>query len=160
MASATWTKLEPLPGHANLCLMCDPIPQRLSLDAMIAVGFGDAHASRDGEIVYREPSAYDPHQSDCERCGGTGRVGEMGTLSLSEFDKLPHCESCAGNGFIRAADAPEPEPYWDVAEVEALAAIDPDHDWRIVLFAPLHGEVFQRHGEGEWNLVEKNQGFA
>ena len=46
------------------------------------------------------------------------------------------------------------------ADAEALAARDPDHAWRIVLFGPLHGETYQRHGPGEWMLVEKNEGFA
>lgn len=43
---------------------------------------------------------------------------------------------------------------------EDMAKLDPDHDWRIVLHGPLHGETYQRHGDGEWVLVESNQGFA
>ena len=46
------------------------------------------------------------------------------------------------------------------ADAEALAAQDPDHDWRIVLHGPLAGMTYQRHGPGEWMLVEKNEGFA
>lgn len=46
------------------------------------------------------------------------------------------------------------------AEAEALAAQDPDHDWRIVLHGPLSGRTYQRHGPGERVLVEKNEGFA
>lgn len=46
------------------------------------------------------------------------------------------------------------------AEAEALAAQDPDHDWRIVLHGPLSGRTYQRHGPGEWVLVEKSKGFA
>ena len=46
------------------------------------------------------------------------------------------------------------------AEAEALAAQDPDHDWRIVLHAPLSGRTYQRHGPGERVLVEMKQGFA
>jgi hypothetical protein len=53
---------------------------------------------------------------------------------------------------------------WDkcmtVAQAEELAAADPDHDWRIVLHGPLRGSTYQRHGEMQWMLVEKNQGFA
>ena len=45
------------------------------------------------------------------------------------------------------------------ADAEVLAARDPDHDWRIILYGPLHGEVYQRQ-DGKWLLVEKNQGFA
>lgn len=47
-----------------------------------------------------------------------------------------------------------------VAQAEELAAADPDHDWRIVLDGPLRGSTYQRHGEMQWVLVAKNQGFA
>lgn len=46
------------------------------------------------------------------------------------------------------------------ADAEKLALADPDHDWQIVLHGPLHGETYQRQGEGEWILVESNEGFA
>lgn len=46
------------------------------------------------------------------------------------------------------------------ADAEALAAQDPDHDWRIVLHGPLSGRAYQRHGPGQWMLVEKSEGFA
>ena len=46
------------------------------------------------------------------------------------------------------------------ADAEALAAQDPDHDWRIVLYGPLSGRTYQRHGPGQWMLVERNDGFA
>ena len=46
------------------------------------------------------------------------------------------------------------------ADAEALAAQDPDHDWRIVLHGPLSGRTYQRHEPGKWMLVEKNEGFA
>ncbi len=45
------------------------------------------------------------------------------------------------------------------AEAEALAAADPDHDWRIQLEGPLRGATYQRHGAGEWVLIESNRGF-
>jgi len=47
-----------------------------------------------------------------------------------------------------------------VAQVEEKAAKDPDHDWRIVKFGPLHGEVYQRHGDKQWVCIERNEGFA
>ena len=53
---------------------------------------------------------------------------------------------------------------WDqcmtVAQAEDMAAADPDHDWQIVLHGPLRGSTYQRHGEMQWMLIEKNQGFA
>ena len=54
----------------------------------------------------------------------------------------------------------ESAQYMTGAQAEEIAAADPDHDWRIVLEAPLSGRTYQRHGPGEWALVEQNMGFA
>lgn len=43
---------------------------------------------------------------------------------------------------------------------ELLASQDPDHDWRIVLNAPLTSHVYQRQADGFWPLVERGGGFA
>lgn len=45
-------------------------------------------------------------------------------------------------------------------QAEAIASADPDHDWRIVLDAPLSNRTHQRHGPGEWVLIEQGMGFA
>jgi len=47
-----------------------------------------------------------------------------------------------------------------VGDIEAMAVKDPNHDWRIVKYGPLHGETFQRHGPNNWVCVESNKGFA
>jgi len=47
-----------------------------------------------------------------------------------------------------------------VAQAEKLAATDPLHDWQIILNGPLRGSTYQRHGENQWVLIDKNQGFA
>lgn len=52
------------------------------------------------------------------------------------------------------------ERFITFADIEKLAVKDPDHDWRIQLHGPMHGETYQRHGPEEWMLVEKNDGFA
>ena len=49
---------------------------------------------------------------------------------------------------------------WTVQDAENTAAKDPDNDWRIVKYGPMHGETFQRHGPGKWVCIESNQGFA
>ncbi len=46
------------------------------------------------------------------------------------------------------------------ADAEILAVADPDHDWRVVLQGPLHGETYQRQGVEMWVLIERNAGFA
>ncbi len=139
---STWTKLAALPSKSNPCLCCPPILSRAEMEKVIAVGFGSADVTRDGENVYREPS---PQM--CEMCEGLGAIeGE---------DKVSRpCPACGGKG------GDDSEPYWTFADAENAAKADPDHDWRVTMFGPLHGETYQRHGDGEWNLVEKNEGFA
>jgi hypothetical protein len=105
-----WKKLPPVQGGAAGCLNCGRAHDLLPLGAIIAVGFGDAHVERDGEVVYREPHDY-------------GKIRTLRTF-------------------------------------ENRAAKDPDHDWRVVLNGPLHGETYQRQAPREWVLVERNQGFA
>lgn len=52
---------------------------------------------------------------------------------------------------------------WDdcmtLEDAESLASLDPDHDWRVILYGPLRGRVYQRQ-DGKWMLVELNKGFA
>ena len=50
--------------------------------------------------------------------------------------------------------------YMTGAQAEELASADPDHDWQIVLDGPLSGRTYQRHGPGEWALIEQTLGFA
>lgn len=45
-------------------------------------------------------------------------------------------------------------------DFEDIAAGDPDHDWRLAIHGPMYGCVYQRHGEMEWVMVEKLDGFA
>lgn len=47
-----------------------------------------------------------------------------------------------------------------IGEIEKEAAEDPDHDWRICFLGPLHGETYQRQGDGKWVMIESNMGFA
>ena len=46
------------------------------------------------------------------------------------------------------------------AQAEVLAAADPDHDWRILLLAPLSEREYQRHDTGRWVLIKQGEGFA
>jgi hypothetical protein len=88
---------------------------------VIAVGFGCAQATRDGE------------------CVADGEVA-----------------------FIVRNGIPERMPEWSLTfqDIEDLAMLDPDHDWRIELNGPLHGETYQRQGPGVWVCIETNEGFA
>ena len=117
----SWERLPPITPKKRGCAFA-LMQDKLEMDEIIAVGFGDAHVEKDGKIIYREPAEYEIQQA----------VTNDDALNL----------------------------YWSVQDAENEALKDPDHDWRIVLYGPLRGRVFQRHGESEWVLVKENMGFA
>lgn len=43
---------------------------------------------------------------------------------------------------------------------EDMAKKDPDHDWRVFFYGALSETEYQRHGDGEWVLIRKGEGFA
>jgi hypothetical protein len=47
-----------------------------------------------------------------------------------------------------------------VAQAEEMAMADPDSDWQIMMHGPLRGATYQRQGEMNWVMIEKNNGFA
>lgn len=61
---------------------------------------------------------------------------------------------------IKDVIEPAESDYWTGADAERAAAADPDHDWRIHKRAPLYDATYQRHGEGQWVLIERGEGFA
>lgn len=113
---STWEKVEPYDGAIHQgCLCCPPVEQIAPMDMVIAVGFGIAQVSKDGDVIFDENELSD--------------------------------------------DAGEDE-YPTLAKFEEMAAADPDHDWRCLLFAPLRGREYQRHDTGKWVLIDSNPGFA
>jgi hypothetical protein len=52
------------------------------------------------------------------------------------------------------------DEFMTVKEAEIKATISPNHDWRITLHGPLHGETYQRQGKDKWVCIEQNDGFA
>ena len=105
-----WTRVKPIKGKIRGCFH-NPVYDEAPPDMLIAVGFGEAKVTKDGETVYKQPTGFDE--------------GEI----------------------------------WTTEDAEELAWEDPDHDWRIVLYAPLYGRTFQRQ-DGHWFLIEENRGFA
>ncbi len=51
------TKLPAVDARPNPCLCCPPIRDTLPMSAVVAVGFGDASLTRDGEVLYSEGHA-------------------------------------------------------------------------------------------------------
>lgn len=113
-------------GGPSECPYCPPIPTQAAMDKVIAVGFGGAVATRDGECV---------------------ADGENGLLFV-------HGDSTECREPLRTDD------WLTFGDIEKLAVADPDHDWRIVLHGPLHGETYQRQGVAAWVCIERNEGFA
>ena len=108
-----WQKVDALIAEDKTlsggCLNCPPAYGVAPMNTLIAVGFGDANISKDGEVVFSEQDSDEFH-------------------FLEEF--------------------------------EAKAKADPDHDWRLLLDAPLHSREYQRHDEGKWVLIAQGEGFA
>jgi len=80
-------------------------------------------------------------------------------------------DSVIGVGFGKAWLSKGDEVVWEenhdddcalmtVTEAEALAAADPDQDWRIHYYGPLSEAHYQRQGAGLWVLYAKGEGFA
>lgn len=66
---------------------------------------------------------------------------------------------CDGRVVIDGEHPPN-DDWVTFADAERLAVEDPDHDWRVILRGPLHGETYQRQGPEVWVCVERNEGFA
>ena len=95
----------------------------------------------------------------CLNCGprpsyfpadGVIAVG-FGSATLTKDNKLVYDEP---------TDPQSDDEYMTGAQAEAIAAADPDHDWRITLHGPLSGREYQRHGPEQWALIHQDLGFA
>lgn len=84
---------------------------RLQPQAVLAVGFGACHATKDNAEVYNEQNVED-------------------------------------EAFLTAGD------------IEAMALLDPEHDWRISFYGPMRSQVYQRQGAGIWLLIYEDMGFV
>lgn len=49
-----WGKLPPVKGGVAGCLNCGRAHDLFPLSGRVAVGFGDAHVSKDGVVIWRE----------------------------------------------------------------------------------------------------------
>lgn len=101
----------------------------------------------------------DSRANPCNYCPAIPAEAPMGKVIAVGFGSADVTRDGALmlDGEREIMDGREPPTF---ADAEALAAIDPEHDWRVTLFGPLHGEVYQRQGAHRWLLVESNQGFA
>lgn len=110
-----------------------------------------------------EPLAQDRINVGCPCCSSAGRVAHLdrvlavgfGDVTVSKDGEYLYSE-------IQQTHADK--DYWTMRDAEKLAAEDPDHDWRVAFYGPLHGETYQRHNSGrwagQWVCIESNEGFA
>lgn len=104
---------------------------------------------------YREPvNAKDIHVG-CLCCSTAAAIAPMDMLVAVGFG---FAGAFKGDECVYSEDTAD--EYATVADIEAMAKEDPEHDWQIRKDGPLHGETFQRQGDGRWVCIESNEGFA
>jgi hypothetical protein len=132
----TWEKLPPYQSAIHQgCPHCPPIERLAPLDMLIGVGFGYAVATKDGDLIFSESSRGPMrHYYDSKLAQ---LLIYLSTRKVIRWEGLPI-----------------------LADIEELARENPDHDWRVILDAPLRGRAYQRHGPGQWILIKSNGGFA
>lgn len=99
----------------------------------------------------------------CLNCGGTPEIAPMDMLIAVGFGYaavLRDSEEVYREDINAMLGSEDEEPWPTLEKYEAMAAADPDHDWRVSLQGPLRGREYQRHDTGHWVLIESNQGFA
>ena len=76
------------------------------------------------------------------------------------MDGMPH-PGFGGVSFVKDGEGvAELHEGATFADYEKIAALDPEHDWRIYIYGPLADYTYQRQGESKWALVKQGPGFA
>lgn len=104
----------------------------------------------------KEPAWTGAVHVGCGNCGGTPTVAPLDMVIAVGFGAA--IVSRDGREVFDGERYPDEEHQ--LAEFEAQAALDPDHDWRVTLEAPLRSAVYQRHEAGQWVLIASGTGFA
>lgn len=101
------------------------------------------------------------HQS-CSCCPPTEPRAPMDMIIAVGFGSAVATRDgvVVADGEDMAEKATDADDWLTLEQVEAMAAADPDHDWRVSLQGPLRGREYQRHGAGEWVLTHSDEGFA
>jgi hypothetical protein len=109
------------------------------------------------ETSFTKLPAIEGRHGGCLNCGTRPSAFPAGGVIAVGFG----CAMLTCDGSTVWAELPDSdEDDMTGAQAEALAAADPDHDWRIVLEAPLSSREYQRHGPDLWVLVRQGAGFA
>lgn len=97
----------------------------------------------------------------CLNCGGNEELAPLDMIIAVGFG-MANCTKDGVEVYSEPTDldSAQEEDFKTVGEMEALAVLDPDHDWQILKDAPLNMGRWQRQGVGRWVLVEEGPGFA
>lgn len=104
-----------------------------------------------------EPLTEKPH-AGCLHCGPKPKVAPMEMIIAVGFGDATVKKD--GELIYQEDMHDDSGEFRTLAEFEAMAKADPDHDWRVHLFAPLSEAEWQRHGDGQWVMVRQGIGFA
>ena len=137
----TWMKQPVWAGPVYMgCVHCSPMVENghfCQLDRLLAVGFGDVTVTKDEETLYSECTFMQAHEPS-----------DPGGMDDDAFgEELMD----SGENMV---------DYPTLATYEEQAASDPDHDWRVRFYGPLHEETYQRQGPEAWVLIHSGMGFA
>ena len=73
----------------------------------------------------------------------------FGSCTVTKDDQIIYIEDPGAD-----QDAPRLQKFEDMAKQ------DPDHDWQVNFHGAMSEEIYQRHGDGLWALVQNGMGFA
>ena len=104
----------------------------------------------------KAPAWTGPLHQGCGNAPGVARTASLDLMIAVGFGQA----QVTRDDELIFEEHPRDEETHYLAEFEALAQADPDHDWRVRLNAPLRDEEYQRHGPGQWVLIQSGPGFA
>lgn len=110
-----------------------------------------------GEISVNHEHPVEGGPNPCPHCPPIPTQASMDKLIAVGFG----CAVVKRDGqTVLDGERPPNEEFLTFADAEALACLEPERDWCVVLNGQLHGETYQRQGDGVWILIERNDGFA
>ena len=94
----------------------------------------------------------------CLNCGGNESKLPMRSLLYSGFGGWYITKD--GEHYFEEKVNLEFNENKTLSYIERRAKLEPEADWRAIVFLPLRGATYQRQGKSNWVLVEENEGFV
>lgn len=109
-------------------------------------------------MIWKKEKPYEGRiHRGCNCCPPIQNIACMKTLVAVGFGYamiLKDSEEIYREDYYKGDETPTLKMFEDMAQK------DPDHDWRMILFAPLRDQEYQRQGQNEWVLIKSGIGFA